>query len=293
MNFSKGGRRDSAEATLAVVAVGSAADTAGLSLATPGIELNQRGVVKVENTCGHQRTTSSTPATAPPASCFSRRLSRTASWRRPTPCGGRRCLSGSAEQSLYGGDRKVSPASAPAGSKRVLARRNPRLLWMAVQRGLRSMLCRHDALPRHQRPAAARAAYADWAGYRTERSAKGIIIVAVLLVLAATPAVSATDRRLGWSSAPPVVVVLGELLIVPAHIGFCLVFSANIYGVATIQVAQGQNIISTGLCTVIPHPHVCLEPSDGLGDSTGPGLMVGDAYGGAYDCRACGKDTER
>jgi protein-S-isoprenylcysteine O-methyltransferase Ste14 len=56
----------------------------------------------------------------------------------------------------------------------------------------------------------------------TERSQK-IIIVAVLLVLTA-PAVSATDRRLGWSSAPAVVVVLGDLLIVLAHIGVCLVF---------------------------------------------------------------------
>jgi protein-S-isoprenylcysteine O-methyltransferase Ste14 len=68
-----------------------------------------------------------------------------------------------------------------------------------------------------------------------ERSQK-IIIVAVLLVLAATPAVSAMDHRLGWSSAPAVVVVLGDLLIVIAHVGFCRVFRANTYGVATIQV---------------------------------------------------------
>jgi protein-S-isoprenylcysteine O-methyltransferase Ste14 len=83
----------------------------------------------------------------------------------------------------------------------------------------------------------------------TERSQK-IIIVAVLLALAATPAVSATDHRLGWSSTPAVVVVLGDLLIVLAHIGFCLVFRANTYGVATIQVAQGQNVIYA----VIRHP---------------------------------------
>jgi pyruvate/2-oxoglutarate dehydrogenase complex dihydrolipoamide dehydrogenase (E3) component len=48
MNFSKGGHRDSAEATLAVVAVGWAADTGELSLATAGVELNQRGFVKVD-----------------------------------------------------------------------------------------------------------------------------------------------------------------------------------------------------------------------------------------------------
>ncbi len=48
MIFSKDGRQGSAEAALAVVAVGWTADTAGLSLATAGVELNQRGFVKVD-----------------------------------------------------------------------------------------------------------------------------------------------------------------------------------------------------------------------------------------------------
>jgi pyruvate/2-oxoglutarate dehydrogenase complex dihydrolipoamide dehydrogenase (E3) component len=48
MNFSKSGDRDSAEATLAVVAVGWVVDTAGLSLATAGIETDHRGFVKVD-----------------------------------------------------------------------------------------------------------------------------------------------------------------------------------------------------------------------------------------------------
>ena len=56
MIFSKNGDRDSAEATLAVVAVGWVADTAGLSLATTGVETDHRGFVKVD---GYLRT--STP----------------------------------------------------------------------------------------------------------------------------------------------------------------------------------------------------------------------------------------
>ena len=48
MNFSKDGRRDSAEAALVVVAVGWAADTAGLNLAAAGVELNPRKFVKVD-----------------------------------------------------------------------------------------------------------------------------------------------------------------------------------------------------------------------------------------------------
>src|SRR6476620_3639263 len=48
MIFSKDGNRDSAEATLAVVAVGWVANTAALSLATAGVETDHRGFVKVD-----------------------------------------------------------------------------------------------------------------------------------------------------------------------------------------------------------------------------------------------------
>ena len=48
MVFSKDGSRDSAEAALAVVAVGWVADTAGLNLATAGVEPDPRGFVRVD-----------------------------------------------------------------------------------------------------------------------------------------------------------------------------------------------------------------------------------------------------
>ena len=43
MHFAKDGRRGSVESTLAVVAVGWVADTAGLSLSAAGVELNSEG----------------------------------------------------------------------------------------------------------------------------------------------------------------------------------------------------------------------------------------------------------
>ena len=49
MNFSKDGQQFSAEATLAVVAIGWMADTTGLNLAAAGVELNQRKFVKVDD----------------------------------------------------------------------------------------------------------------------------------------------------------------------------------------------------------------------------------------------------
>src|SRR5262249_53589863 len=48
MNFSKDGQRDRAEATLAVMAVGWAADTARLNLPAAGVELDLKGFVKVD-----------------------------------------------------------------------------------------------------------------------------------------------------------------------------------------------------------------------------------------------------
>jgi dihydrolipoamide dehydrogenase len=54
MTFSRGGARMTAEASLAVVAVGWAADTAGLRLGAVGVEATPRGFVKVDE---HLRTT--------------------------------------------------------------------------------------------------------------------------------------------------------------------------------------------------------------------------------------------
>jgi dihydrolipoamide dehydrogenase len=48
MVFTKDGRRDTAEAALAVVAVGWVADAAGLNLAKAGVESNPRGYVQVD-----------------------------------------------------------------------------------------------------------------------------------------------------------------------------------------------------------------------------------------------------
>ena len=49
MIFSKDGARESAEAALAVVAVGWVANTAGLSLAKAGVEIDRRGFVRVDD----------------------------------------------------------------------------------------------------------------------------------------------------------------------------------------------------------------------------------------------------
>src|SRR5262245_7586526 len=80
MIFSRDGIQGSAEATLAVVAVGWVADTGGLSLATAGVETDHRGFIKVDE---YLRTSKSHIFAAGDAS---RRRYGTASLRLLTPC---------------------------------------------------------------------------------------------------------------------------------------------------------------------------------------------------------------
>ncbi|AZO19823.1 NAD(P)/FAD-dependent oxidoreductase [Mesorhizobium sp. M1E.F.Ca.ET.045.02.1.1] len=49
MNFAKGGKQSSAEAAIAVAAIGRAADTRGLNLSSAGVLLDGRGFVKVDD----------------------------------------------------------------------------------------------------------------------------------------------------------------------------------------------------------------------------------------------------
>jgi protein-S-isoprenylcysteine O-methyltransferase Ste14 len=81
-----------------------------------------------------------------------------------------------------------------------------------------------------------------------------IIMVFALLGFIALLVVPAFDRRFMWSSVPPYISVIGDLLVA---LGFLLVYfviRANSYAASTIQVAEGQTVISTGPYAVVRHP---------------------------------------
>ena len=66
--------------------------------------------------------------------------------------------------------------------------------------------------------------------------------------------VSGLDRRFGWSSVPSFMVVAGDLLVA---VGFYLVYRVyreNTYTSATIEVAAGQKVITTGPYAIVRHP---------------------------------------
>ena len=87
-----------------------------------------------------------------------------------------------------------------------------------------------------------------------KRPAQKLIMLFVSVAFVALLVVPALDRRFGWSSAPPGVVVFGDLLVAA---GFCIIFLVyreNTYTSATIEVAEGQKVVSTGPYALVRHP---------------------------------------
>jgi protein-S-isoprenylcysteine O-methyltransferase Ste14 len=87
-----------------------------------------------------------------------------------------------------------------------------------------------------------------------KRATQKLIMLFVSVAFVALLVVPALDRRFGWSSAPPGVVVFGDLLVAA---GFCIIFLVyreNTYTSATIEVAEGQKVVSTGPYALVRHP---------------------------------------
>jgi len=64
----------------------------------------------------------------------------------------------------------------------------------------------------------------------------------------------AIDHRFGWSTVPPFVVAVGDVLIALGFLIVFLVFKENTFASATIEVDLGQRVVSTGLYAVVRHP---------------------------------------
>lgn len=75
----------------------------------------------------------------------------------------------------------------------------------------------------------------------------GVALVASLLV-------ASLDRRFGWSHVPVPVVVAALVLVLLSYGLFFLVMRENSYASRVIEVAEGQQVISTGPYAVVRHP---------------------------------------
>jgi len=86
------------------------------------------------------------------------------------------------------------------------------------------------------------------------RTPQKLIMLFVSVGFAALLVVPALDRRSGWSRVPTGVVVSGDLLVAAGFYVIFLVYRENTYTSATIEVAEGQQVVSTGPYAVVRHP---------------------------------------
>jgi protein-S-isoprenylcysteine O-methyltransferase Ste14 len=62
------------------------------------------------------------------------------------------------------------------------------------------------------------------------------------------------DRRFGWSHIPPLISLLSDAMVVLSLFIVFLVFRANTYTSAIVEVAGGQKVVTTGPYSVVRHP---------------------------------------
>jgi protein-S-isoprenylcysteine O-methyltransferase Ste14 len=90
-------------------------------------------------------------------------------------------------------------------------------------------------------------------GAEQERS-QNIIQAFAAVAFIALFVVSALDHRFGWSTVPPYLVALGDVLIVLGFYLVFLVFKENSFASGTIEIGADQCVISTGPYALVRHP---------------------------------------
>jgi protein-S-isoprenylcysteine O-methyltransferase Ste14 len=87
-----------------------------------------------------------------------------------------------------------------------------------------------------------------------KETAQKIIMTFALAGFFALLLLPAFDHRFGWSKLPAYLALAGDVLV---GLGFFLTFLVlreNSYSASTIQVIEGQKVISTGLYAIVRHP---------------------------------------
>jgi protein-S-isoprenylcysteine O-methyltransferase Ste14 len=78
-----------------------------------------------------------------------------------------------------------------------------------------------------------------------------VVRVGRLVALLVVPAL---DHRSGWSTVPPGVVVAADVLVLVGFAFIVRVYRENTFTSATIEIAENQNVVSTGPYAIVRHP---------------------------------------
>ena len=86
------------------------------------------------------------------------------------------------------------------------------------------------------------------------RTVQKVVMIGLYGSLAAICVISGLDHRLGWSSVPPALSLIGDAAVAAGLGVVVLVVIQNRYASTTVQVASGQMVVSTGLYGLVRHP---------------------------------------
>jgi protein-S-isoprenylcysteine O-methyltransferase Ste14 len=86
------------------------------------------------------------------------------------------------------------------------------------------------------------------------RTVQKVVMIGLYGSLAAICVISGLDHRLGWSSVPPALSLIGDVAVAAGLGVVVLVVIQNRYASTTVQVASGQKVVSTGLYGLVRHP---------------------------------------
>ena len=86
-----------------------------------------------------------------------------------------------------------------------------------------------------------------------QKTQKGVIALSGLMFPVGF-VVSALDFRFGWSQVPLWCVILASVLFLIGYALYAEVMRENVYLSRTVEVQEGQKVISTGLYGVVRHP---------------------------------------
>lgn len=89
---------------------------------------------------------------------------------------------------------------------------------------------------------------------KEKKPGQGILAKSFYMTVGSFFVISALDKRYGWSSVPPAVVVVSEILFLAGYLFLFLVFKENKYLAHTVVVAKDQQIVTTGPYAVVRHP---------------------------------------
>jgi protein-S-isoprenylcysteine O-methyltransferase Ste14 len=87
-----------------------------------------------------------------------------------------------------------------------------------------------------------------------QRPAQKIISTLFMLGFVGFVVLPAFDHRFGWSPVAPVLSILANAIIALSFVLFFLVMQSNSYAASTIQVEEGQPVVSTGPYAYVRHP---------------------------------------